>query len=84
MFSKYHYFQVFVNGISVVGNLEAVLLNSYNVAQEYLTTSTDQNMKFSATFGNIRTTYISVAGKVNSFNLTREEANTMLVSFFTL
>ncbi|XP_045619981.2 uncharacterized protein [Procambarus clarkii] len=69
---------VFVNGISVVGNLEAVLLNSYNVAQEYLTTSTDQNMKFSATFGNIRTTYISVAGKVNSFNLTREEANTML------
>ncbi|XP_042234301.1 uncharacterized protein LOC121874263 [Homarus americanus] len=69
---------VFLHSISVRGNLEAVLLNSYNLAQEYLTTTTEQTIMVNATLGSITATYIDVTGTVNSFYLFREKTNTLL------
>ncbi|XP_069961310.1 uncharacterized protein [Cherax quadricarinatus] len=69
---------VFLSDLYVRGNIEAIMLNSYNLAEDYLTTNTEQTINVTTTCGNIQATYIDVEGTVNNYNLTREREITML------
>ncbi|XP_037783372.1 uncharacterized protein LOC119579542 [Penaeus monodon] len=71
---------VFKNDLSVKGALGATSLNGFDLATNYLTTNTVQNLSPNVEFGNIATGGISVDGLVNTKKLPDEVANTLNVN----
>lgn len=61
------------------GALGATSLNGFDLATNYLTTNTVQNLSPNVEFGNIATGGISVDGLVNTKKLPDEVANTLNV-----
>lgn len=71
--------QVFVETVSVSGDVQVVRVNGLVLERDYLTTTTDQSIPYSLTFGDITTSHVIVEGKVNSWFLPDEVRRTMRV-----
>lgn len=68
---------VFIRDLNVHGDIWTGQLNGMNLERDFLTTDTEQTIRFSVTFGNITTGDVAVGGRVNSWYLPDEVANTM-------
>nr|XP_045625096.1 uncharacterized protein LOC123774635 [Procambarus clarkii] len=68
---------VFTDVVTVSGNLRTERLNSLVLDTDYLTTSTNQTIPVNASFSNVTTGNVMVAGKVNNWNLPDAVRGTM-------